>query len=414
MRRVSSALTKTDQEYETLKIVTRGRKSGLPHIAVVRFVRSNGAFLILSGKQKSDWVQNALAAGSAKMRIGNYSQDATCEIFSDRQKALKLFSQKYGTTLVNDWYAASRACLKLAPTSEPTLRGSVRGEGEAKQDLEDWKKSGTGYYTAISEAFDSASEEYDFTIHQNFINVWIRERSIKEILSISRPGDVLLEIGSGTGVEALEISRYVSGIVATDISKEMISLVERKVRARGLQNKIKSVQLGASEIGKIAPYLPNGKVRVSYSFNGALNCEPRLEEFSKELSTIIEPDGFFVCSIRNTLCMSEAISHALVLQFDKMAPRKKQPIMVSVGGIDIPSYYYSPVKFVKFFEENFKVRKMIGLPAILPPAYLSNLYFKARKVLSFAERAEAAFAGHYPLNRFGDQTLIIFQRNSSG
>ena len=408
------ALTKTDQEYETLKIVTRGRKSDLPHIAIVRFVRSNNAFLVLSGKRVSDWVQNALVAGSVKVRIGNHSQDATCEVFPDKQEVLKLFSQKYGTTLVNDWYSASQVCLKLTPTSEPTLRGSVRGEGEAKQDLEAWKKSGTGYYSAISEAFDSASEEYDFTIAQNFINVWIRERSIKELLSLSRPDDVLLEIGCGTGVEALEISKYVKGIVATDISKEMISLVDRKVSARGLGSKIRSVQLGASEIEQVAPYLPNGKVRIAYSFNGALNCEPRIEEFSKELANIIQPGGYFVCSIRNTLCMSEAISHALVLQFDKMAPRKKQPVMVSVGGIDIPSYYYPPVKFTQFFTKNFRVKKIIGLPAILPPAYLSNLYFKARKVLSFAERVEVALASHYPLNRFGDQSLTVFQRKISG
>ena len=61
-----------------------------------------------------------------------------------------------------------------------------------------------GYYSAVSEAFDSASEEYDFTIRQNFINVWIRNRSIKEILSLTKPDDVLLEIGCGTGVEALQ------------------------------------------------------------------------------------------------------------------------------------------------------------------------------------------------------------------
>lgn len=405
-------MTKADQEYETLKIVTRGRKSGLPHIAVVRFVRDGEAFLVLSGKRQSDWVRNAVSSGSAKVRMGNYSQDVNCEVFPDRKTVLELFSKKYGLRLVSDWYASSQICLKLIPTSEPTLRGAVRGEGEAKQDLEAWRKNEVGYYSAVSEAFDSASEEYDFTINQNFINVWIRERSIRELLSLAMPDDVLLEIGSGTGAEALEISRHVRGIVATDISKEMVSLLDRKVRARRLENKIKSVRLGASEIERVTPYLPDERVRIAYSFNGALNCELKIGEFPSHLSKIMEPGGYFVCSIRNTLCMSEALSHALVFQFDKMAPRKKQPVMVSVGGMDIPSYYYPPAKFASFFLPNFKVKKMIGLPAILPPAYLSNLYFKARRILSFSERAETALAHHYPLNRFGDQTLFVFQRHS--
>lgn len=78
--------------------------------------------------------------------------------------------------------------------------------------------------------------------------------------------------------------------------------------------------------------------------------------------------------------------------------------------MDIPSFYYSPGGFVRFFEPYFHVKKMIGLPALLPPAYLSSLYVKTRRVFSLLERAETALACHYPLNRFGDQTLFVFQR----
>jgi len=157
-------------------------------------------------------------------------------------------------------------------------------------------------------------------------------------------------------------------------------------------------------------YLPEGKTRLAYSFNGALNCEMKIHEFPFELWKIMEPGGLFVCSIRNTLCLSEGLAHALVFQFGRMAPRKKQPVMVSVGGIDIPSYYYSPGRFAKMFEPYFSVKKMIGLPVLLPPAYLSNFYVRMRKVLARLERAEIALSGLYPLNRLGDQTLIIFRR----
>ena len=33
--------------------------------------------------------------------------------------------------------------------------------------------------------------------------------------------------------------------------------------------------------------------------------------------------------------------------------------MVSVGGIDIPSYYYPPMKFAGFFSPHFRLRRMI-------------------------------------------------------
>jgi SAM-dependent methyltransferase len=396
---------------ETLKLLTRGRKTGLPHIALIRYVYTNGAFYVIAGRKKSDWASNALSSKEATVRLGDYAQFVRCEqVHGSSEEVLSLFQKKYGKRVVSGWYTPSELCLKLAPTGPLQLRGRIKGESESLLDLASWKKKGRNYYSTVSEAFDSASDEYDFTIRQNFINVWIRNRSIKELMSIIRPNDTLLEVGCGTGVEAIEISRQVRGIVATDISSKMLSILDRKIMVRNLTGKIEPVRLGAWEIRGAGKYLPKGKVRVAYSFNGALNCEPRIREFPAELWKIMEPGGLFLCSIRNTFCLSESITHAAVLQLDRMAPRKKQPVMVSVGGVDIPSYYYAPGGFAKLFEPYFKSRKMIGLPGLMPPAYLSSFYVKLRRALFFLESAERAFASHYPVNRLGDQTLILFER----
>ena len=148
----------------------------------------------------------------------------------------------------------------------------------------------------------------------------------------------------------MEISNHVAGVVATDISPGMIALLQRKVDAKGAGRKVSVLKLGAAgKSSKAARSLPGGKTRLAYSFNGALNCEPSIESVPSELAKVIEQGGYFVCSVRNTLCLSEALVHGLFLQFDRMAPRKRQPIMVSVGGQDIPSYYYPPSKFARFF-----------------------------------------------------------------
>jgi ubiquinone/menaquinone biosynthesis C-methylase UbiE len=342
--------------------------------------------------------------------LGEYSYEVSVSVERDKERVLGLFTRKYGKSITEGWYSAAEACLRLTPSSPAVHRGVVTGEGDVKTDLAGWKRKNEDYYAGVARAFDSASEEYDFTIRNNFINRWIRDRSIAILLKYARPEDVLLEVGCGTGAEAIEISKHVSGIVATDISSSMISLLRRKVKARGLEHKISAVEAGAAQIGGVSSSLPGGKVRVVYSFNGAMNCEPSIREVPTELAKVTEDGGYFVCSIRNTLCISEALAHAAVLQLDRMAPRKKQPIMVSVGGIDIPSYYYSPDTFARFFSSRFKVRKMFGLPAILPPAYLSDIYFRARSVLSFTERLEKTAAGAFPFNRFGDQTLFVFQK----
>ncbi len=396
----------------TIKIVTEGRRTGLPHVVEVRFSFLDDSFFVFAAEANNDWVQNAVSAGKAKVRTRElvFNVIARLATEDEQERALKDFSSKYGGRVVRDWYSNPAACLRLIPEMPPTRRGAVRGEGEATTSYKEWLEQNKDYYQGIAAAFDSASEEYDFTISHNYINTWIRKRSIQELLSLANPGDTLLEVGCGTGAEAIEISRYVSRIIATDISDKMIEILNKKVGARGLSEKIVPLQLRAADVSRVAEIAALSQVDLAYSFNGALNSEPELDRFVEGLSSVLVRDGYFICSIRNSFCLSEALSHAVILQFEKMAPRKKQPIMVSVGGMDIPAFYYPPTAFLSFFSGRFQLKKLIGLPAFLPPAYLSDYYIKFKNVASLLEKLEWALGGHFPFNRVGDQSLLVFQK----
>jgi len=397
---------------ETAKIVTKGRTTGIPHIVRVRFVLLNGKFYAIAGTDRSDWVLNSLNQKNVKFRLEEYVWNVHVRRTDskERTKALDAFSKKYGARVVRDWYVNSPVCLCFTPRGTPKKRAAVRGESEVATTLSEWQALNTNYYRGVSNAFDSAAEEYDFTISNNYINTWIRAKSIRELLRLTRPGDTLVEIGCGTGAEAVVIARKVAKVIATDISSQMINLLRIKIRAKRLERKITPLLASAAEVTKITSILNGEKPRIAYSFNGALNCEPRLANFVDGLHSVLADDGYLVCTIRNSLCLSEAISHAAVLQFDRMAPRKSQPIMVSVGGLDIPSVYYSPSAFSRFFSGRFMLERLIGLPSILPPAYLSDYAVKFKRISGLLEKFETALSGHFPLNRLGDQTLYVFRK----
>jgi ubiquinone/menaquinone biosynthesis C-methylase UbiE len=396
----------------TLKLITSGRITGLPHVAELRYTRLEGSFFVLASSTSSDWFLNALASGKCKAKTGEIVSlvAARTATFLERAQVLEKFRTKYGSRVIDQWYKSAQACLRLDPLGPPSTRGAARGENEPRVSFREWRRRGNNYYRSIQDAFDSASEEYDYTISHNYINSWIRKRSINELHRITKTVDVLLEIGCGTGSEAIQISKQVKGIVATDISEKMLDLLKTKVRAKRLDRKIIAAKARASEISSIKDLLPDGRVRVAYSFNGALNCESDIDKVPSELSRVVGEDGYFLCSIRNTLCLPEALSHSLVLQFDKMNTRKDQPTMVSVGGMDIPSFYHSPTRFAQLFRPHFRVRKMIGLPAFLPPAYLSNYYLQTGKARLILEKLEFVLGDRFPFNRVGDQTLFVFQR----
>ncbi|MBI3858669.1 MAG: methyltransferase domain-containing protein [Thaumarchaeota archaeon] len=394
-----------------IRLLTRGRKTGLPHVVELRFIPLGGAYYVIPGNPRSDWVLNALSGNSATVREGDFVFEASAATATPNlASVMRAFEDKYGENFTRRWYGDSHACIRLTPFGPRLRRGEASGELSATTSFADWMNGGNDYYSEVAAAFDSASTEYDFTINRNFINTWIRRRSLKILRGYLHPEDAVVEIGCGTGAETIQVSRWVDRVVAIDISERMLELLRAKASARRAKEKVIPLRLAASDISLAREVFGEKKPRVAYSLNGALNCEPRLRKFAFELHGLLEENGLLVCSVRNNLCLSEALSHLFALQFAKMNPRKRQPVMVSVGGKDIPSYYYSPKSFVETFSPMFSVEKMVALPAFLPPAYLSDHYLRFRELTSGLERAETSLSGKFPFNRFGDQTLVVLRR----
>ena len=104
-----------------VKVITTGRKSSLPHIAKIRFVLSDGAYLVMGAGLKSDWFLNALTSKSARVRDGRSLLAVTCEEFLDERKVRQLFAEKYGTDVLDAWYSGPEIrSLKLTPIGFPS------------------------------------------------------------------------------------------------------------------------------------------------------------------------------------------------------------------------------------------------------------------------------------------------------
>ncbi len=66
--------------------------------------------------------------------------------------------------------------------------------------------------------------------------------------------------------------------------------------------------------------------------------------------------------------------------------------------------------FAISFSSKFELRRMLGLSAASSPAYPSDTYYGVSSFLSLAERTEGVAAGLFPTNRFGDQSLFVFEK----
>lgn len=77
-------------------------------------------------------------------------------------------------------------------------------------------------------------EEYDMLM-QKIRNVKLEIEEIRAAINLNRDSSVL-EIGTGTGKLAIEVSKHCKEVVAIDVSAEMIEYAQKKAKVQGRKN----------------------------------------------------------------------------------------------------------------------------------------------------------------------------------
>lgn len=93
---------------------------------------------------------------------------------------------------------------------------------------EEQKQVGTDYSDAAE------VERYDMAM-RSVRNVGKEIQNILSLLDL-KPGQIVLEIGTGTGEFAIAASRHCSKVIAIDVSEAMLNYARQKARDRGAEN----------------------------------------------------------------------------------------------------------------------------------------------------------------------------------
>jgi SAM-dependent methyltransferase len=118
-------------------------------------------------------------------------------------------------------------------------------------------------------SFDAVAARYDETFTSSKIGQAQRVAVWTELGKTFRPGERVLEIGCGTGIDACFLAERGVQIVACDPSAEMIRVLRRRLEHPALRNLVEAHVLGAEDITRLQPAeLFDG----AFSNFGAINC----------------------------------------------------------------------------------------------------------------------------------------------
>jgi SAM-dependent methyltransferase len=229
----------------------------------------------------------------------------------------------------------------------------------------------------------------------------------KLYLNNFKRGDRLLELNSGTGIDAVFLAHNGIKVFATDISPRMIDELELKVKSKGLSGEIQYDVKSFNELSNIKEDNFDGVI----SNFGGLNCIPDFSKLSDDLYSKLKPGGKIIAAVINKFCPWEMFLYSLKFNFRTAFRRfSKNGTDANLNGGKVRTFYFTPGSFAKFFKPNFKVDQIYSHCSFTPPPYLKGFYNKLRPVAKVLMKIDELTRGIFPFNRFGDHFIIILTK----
>src|SRR5207244_5164801 len=92
------------------------------------------------------------------------------------------------------------------------------------------------FYNHVARGYDLIASSYDDVEGRNEISETVRRYSIDAALKVFRPGSRILELGCGTGRDAVALAQRGIRVDATDVSPAMIAATRARVLRENLRD----------------------------------------------------------------------------------------------------------------------------------------------------------------------------------
>jgi len=235
-------------------------------------------------------------------------------------------------------------------------------------------------------AFDPLAARYDELWTWTAIGRAQRDLVWRHIDPLFQPGNRILDIGCGTGVDAAHFTARGIEVHATDPSPAMLEIARRRV----------------AHVSAALP-APTATFDGALSNFGALNCAADLPSVARELARLVRPGGRIAICILGRFCLWESLYYSACLQFARAFRRLRGSAPSSIG---ITVHYPTVPQIAAAFAPELVLERHTGIGLFVPPSYVP-LPAPLVRVCAALDRSLA----RVPLLRsLADHRLLIFVR----
>ena len=200
--------------------------------------------------------------------------------------------------------------------------------------------------------FDRVAAEYDATWTRTPVGRAQRGQVWRVLEAMFQRGDRVIDIGCGTGEDALYLMARGVFVQAVDASPVMVSIAQ----SRGVVAEVRRAEdldvLGGMFDGAVSNF-------------GALNCVADLGAVAASIGRAVRPGGQVAICLIGRFCLWESLYYALRLNFRKALRRRRAS---DFRGMTV--YYPSATDVRAAFAPHFECRRWTGIGLLVPPSYV--------------------------------------------
>lgn len=262
-------------------------------------------------------------------------------------------------------------------------------------------------------AFDSVAAEYDAVFTDSRIGRAQRSAVWADLAKVFRPGDRILEIGCGTGVDACFLAERGVSVVACDSSREMIRLARARATSHLSRVRNSSVSFHYCAAEQLAQFAAYGPFDGAFSNFGGLNCVSDIGDIIRTLSLLLRPSARVLFCLMGPCCGWEFLWFAAHGDLTRATRRfHRDGTIAKIGDQRIRVRYPTLWTLCRAFAPEFRLRAVKGIGLFVPPTSLAACVNRFPRALEAAAALDRTLGRCPGIRMLADHILLTLERKN--
>lgn len=253
--------------------------------------------------------------------------------------------------------------------------------------------------------FDHLAATYDRDFSQTVIGTWLRSQTHRWLDEHVAPGDHVLELGCGTGLDALYLVQRGVHVTATDASTAMLARAQTRLAGHPLAT------CEVLDLHALPPNALSGPFDGVLASFGPLNVLADARPLAAWLAPRIRPGGALMFGVMGPVCLWEIMWHSLHGDLQTAFRRLGHSAAFQQGdGSAIAIHYPEPRTLARAFAPWFQMKALRGLGVFLPPSDVFGVVERRPRLLRALTALERRLAANPVAAYMADHYWITFER----